>query len=182
MSGIEPILIGAALGAGTSAAMGGDPLQGAIMGGVTGGIGGGIGGGGATAQAGANNAGQAGAFGLPSTVGASLVEGGASGVMGDVLEQAALSGLEYSANPFMAGAQHLMREPSTTLSALGGGMDASKFGQLSKMGGNLMGIQQPQPQLSAPSVKRGQAPQVAGPVMSLMDERQRPQRRRLSLL
>jgi len=182
MSGIEPILIGAALGAGTSAAMGGNPLQGAIMGGVTGGIGGGLGGVGSAASAGANTAAQAGAFGLPSTVGASLVEGGASGVMGDVLEQAALSGLEYSANPFMAGVQHLVREPSTTMSALTGGMDASKMGQLSKMGGKLMGGQQPQPQMSAPNIKRGQAPEVAGPVMSLLDERERPQRRRLSLL
>ena len=183
MSGMEPILIGAALGAGTSAAMGGNPLQGAIMGGVTGGIGSGIGGVGATAQAGANTAAQAGMDGLSSTVGASLVESGASGLYGDVLEQAALSNLEYSANPFMAGLEHLMREPGTTMSALTGGMDASKMGQLSQMGGNLMGGQQkPQPAMAAPSMKQGQAPQMVAPVMSLLDERKRPQRRRLSLL
>ena len=40
MSGIEPILIGAAVGAGTSAIMGGNPLKGAALGGVTGGLGG----------------------------------------------------------------------------------------------------------------------------------------------
>lgn len=40
MSGFEPILIGAAVGAGTSAVMGGDPLKGAALGGVTGGLGG----------------------------------------------------------------------------------------------------------------------------------------------
>lgn len=38
MSGIEPILIGAAVGAGTSAIMGGDPLTGAALGGVGGGL------------------------------------------------------------------------------------------------------------------------------------------------
>lgn len=40
MSGMEPVLIGAALGGGVSAARGGNPLQGALLGGVTGGIGG----------------------------------------------------------------------------------------------------------------------------------------------
>lgn len=40
MSGFEPILIGAAVGAGTSAIMGGNPLKGGLLGGITGGIGG----------------------------------------------------------------------------------------------------------------------------------------------
>jgi hypothetical protein len=40
MSGMEPILIGAALGGGISAAQGKDPLKGALIGGVTGGVGG----------------------------------------------------------------------------------------------------------------------------------------------
>ena len=38
-TGMEPILIGAALGGGASALQGGDPIKGALMGGVTGGIG-----------------------------------------------------------------------------------------------------------------------------------------------
>jgi len=38
-TGMEPILIGAALGGVSSAAQGGDPLKGALLGGVTGGIG-----------------------------------------------------------------------------------------------------------------------------------------------
>ncbi|MCM0043405.1 MAG: hypothetical protein NBV65_02110 [Burkholderiaceae bacterium] len=42
MSGMEPMLIGAALGGGVSAARGGNPLTGALMGGITGGIGSGI--------------------------------------------------------------------------------------------------------------------------------------------
>lgn len=42
MSGMEPMLIGAALGGGMSAARGGNPLTGALLGGITGGIGGNI--------------------------------------------------------------------------------------------------------------------------------------------
>ena len=42
MSGMEPMLIGAALGGGISAARGGNPLTGALLGGITGGVGGGI--------------------------------------------------------------------------------------------------------------------------------------------
>jgi hypothetical protein len=40
MSGMEPMLIGAALGGGISAAKGENPLKGALIGGATGGIGG----------------------------------------------------------------------------------------------------------------------------------------------
>ncbi len=42
MSGMEPVLIGAALGGGVSAARGGNPLTGALLGGVTGGVGGSV--------------------------------------------------------------------------------------------------------------------------------------------
>ncbi len=38
MSGMEPALIGAALGGGASAAMGKNPIQGALLGGLTGGV------------------------------------------------------------------------------------------------------------------------------------------------
>lgn len=40
MSGMEPMLIGAALGGGISAARGGNPITGALLGGLTGGVGG----------------------------------------------------------------------------------------------------------------------------------------------
>lgn len=39
MSGMEPMLIGAALGGGISAARGGNPITGALLGGITGGVG-----------------------------------------------------------------------------------------------------------------------------------------------
>lgn len=38
MSGMEPVLIGAALGGGSAAAMGKNPIQGALLGGLTGGV------------------------------------------------------------------------------------------------------------------------------------------------
>lgn len=38
MSGMEPMLIGAALGGGASAAMGKNPIQGALLGGIGGGV------------------------------------------------------------------------------------------------------------------------------------------------
>lgn len=67
MSGMEPLLIGAALGGGVSAARGGNPLKGALLGAVGGGIGGAVlGAGNAAATAG--------------MTGASAVPAGASGL------------------------------------------------------------------------------------------------------
>lgn len=67
MSGMEPLLIGAALGGGVSAARGGNPLKGALLGAVGGGLGGAVlGAGNAAATAG--------------MTGASAVPAGASGL------------------------------------------------------------------------------------------------------
>ena len=57
MSGMEPLLIGAALGGGLSAARGGNPLKGALLGAVGGGLGGAVlGAGNAAATAGMTGA------------------------------------------------------------------------------------------------------------------------------
>jgi hypothetical protein len=79
MSGMEPMLIGAMLGGGVSAARGGNPLKGALLGAVGGGIGG------AALGAGnvASTAGMTGASAVPvgSTAGAALPAApGAAGV------------------------------------------------------------------------------------------------------
>lgn len=79
MSGMEPMLIGAALGGGISAARGGNPLKGALLGAVGGGIGG------AALGAGnvASTAGMTGASAVPvgTTAGAALPAApGAAGV------------------------------------------------------------------------------------------------------
>jgi len=189
MSGMEPILIGAALGAGVgggmSAIRGGNPLQGALLGGLTGAATGGFSNGlsavGSTAQAGANTAvDQV----TQQAINAQLIESGTSGVLGDVVEQAALSGLEYSSSPFLAGAQHLMREPGTTMAAMfpsGIGKSASSMAALA---GQLPSGQQQQPAMSAPQVRRGEAPQVANPIDELMRMQMMAQRQRrpISLL
>lgn len=168
MSGIEPVLIGAAIGAGTSTAMGGDPLQGAIMGGVTGGLGSGIGG----AAAGASGGAGAG-LGGATTAGIGTTAGGA-GAMAFPVSAAADTGMTA-----LAGMEGL----SALASPVAGlGNMESIMKELSPMMSSMGGQDQKQSPLRAPSIKQGQAPQVAGPVMSLIDERQRPQRRRLSLL
>ena len=196
MSGIEPILIGAALGAGTSAAMGGDPLQGALMGGVTGGVGAGVGGAaaGSTGAVAGSTGGGAASLTAANLMGSGLSDAGAAALMGTGLSDAAMAaqamGFTTATDAIGAGLMDASGVATPMgmerLAAVGaplaskGGM-SSMMKQMSPMMKG-MGGQQPQPQMSAPNIKRGQAPQVAGPVMSLMDERQRPQRRRLSLL
>ncbi len=70
---VTPILIGAAIGAGTAVATGGDPVKGAAFGAIGGGVGGAIGGGLATEGAAATFAGA-------TTAG--VVGGGIGGVVG----------------------------------------------------------------------------------------------------
>src|SRR6056297_1852135 len=87
MSGLEPILIGAALGAGTSAVTGGDPLTGALIGGATGGLGaGGAAGAGAGTFGGAAlPAGSMTASGALTNAGANaFMAGGGSGIASGV--------------------------------------------------------------------------------------------------
>ena len=79
MSGMEPMLIGAMLGGGVSAARGGNPLKGALLGAVGGGLGGAVLGAGNAAA----TAGMTGASAVPvgSTAGAALPAApGAAGV------------------------------------------------------------------------------------------------------
>ncbi len=79
MSGMEPMLIGAMLGGGVSAARGGNPLKGALLGG----IGGGIGGAALGAGSAASTAGMTGAAAVPvgSTASAALpAAAGAKGI------------------------------------------------------------------------------------------------------
>jgi hypothetical protein len=79
MSGMEPMLIGAALGGGISAARGGNPLKGALLGAVGGGIGGAVLGAGNAAA----TAGMTGASAVPAgtTAGAALPAApGAAGI------------------------------------------------------------------------------------------------------
>ena len=75
MSGMEPILIGAAVGGASSAIQGGNPLEGALLGGVTGGVGSALSGAGAGALASATDAAAGEALpGLLANQGLSAVE------------------------------------------------------------------------------------------------------------
>lgn len=79
MSGMEPMLIGAALGGGISAARGGNPLTGALLGGLTGGIGSGVMGAATTAASNAAAGGLSAAGGtLAPSIGSALGAGGSA--------------------------------------------------------------------------------------------------------
>jgi len=79
MSGMEPMLIGAAIGGGISAARGGNPLTGALLGGITGGVGRGLWGAAGSAASNAATTGLSTAGGtLAPTLGAELGAGGAA--------------------------------------------------------------------------------------------------------
>ena len=195
MSGFEPILIGAALGLGTSAAMGGDPLKGALLGGVTGGIGSGIGGAaaGSTGAVAGSTGGGAASLTAANLMGTGLSDAGAAALMGTGLSDTALAaqamGFTTATDAIEAGLMDAAGVATPMgmerLAAVGAPL-ASKGGMSSmmkQMSPLMQGMSPKPPQaMSAPNIKRGQAPQMVAPVMSLLDERKRPQRRRLSLL
>jgi hypothetical protein len=197
---MEPILIGAALGAGTSAITGGDPLTGAIIGGATGGIGSGVGGatagtvvpGGATAIP---------ASGMSSAAGIGGATSYGATIGGVTLPATSTAGIPTTVAPNVlsdSGAAMLMGTElsSAGYSALPIGQKLSLFGDsLSGLGdldldtlsgmGNMMGGQQEQQQqtLSAPPIRRGQQVNVSDPIFALLEEQRRPQQRgRISLL
>lgn len=83
----EAMLLGAAMGGGSAALTGGDPLKGALLGGITGGVGGGLGGVGATAAetAGTTAATQAGTqAGLSAATPAALTSSTVPGMVGPI--------------------------------------------------------------------------------------------------
>lgn len=132
-TGMEPILIGAALGGVSSAAQGGDPLKGALLGGLTGGVGSGIAGAlGGAATAGSTIAGTsipsvgaslgttAAEFATPSLFGAGATPG-ISGLT-SVMPEAISGGLSAATPPSVTA----LGAPSVTSTALpmGGALDA----------------------------------------------------------
>lgn len=205
MSGLEPILIGAALGAGTSAVTGGNPLTGAIIGGATGGIGSGVGG--------AAGAGTFGGTALPAgsmTASGALTNAGANAFMSGTG-----AGVASGVSPLAAAGTNSFATAAPVLPPSGaigpatyGSITPTEFmglpfgEQLSLAGdslsgladidldtlsgvGNMMGGQQEQQQqsLSAPPVRRGQQVNVSDPIFALLEEQRRPQERgRISLL
>jgi len=172
MSGLEPIIIGAAIGAGTSALTGRDPLKGAVLGGATGGFvkGGGVGGlfGGNPAAGGSFASGAA-------TVPAAAQ--GAASQAGLLFNPATGSFLnpEYyalasSANPIYIGAGSLGSQIATGAGSLmdtpfvHGLRDYLPSGQsLANLGISSMQSRPAGPTLQAPAggVSKGTAPNIA---------------------
>ena len=111
MSGAEPFLVSALVGAGVGAAGAGlsgrDPLTGALLGGTLGAATGGLGSGAAAGGTGAASAGTAG--------GASLIESGTTGLAGAAMEQGALLPAMYSEAAFLQAAG--LPVPPTELAA-----------------------------------------------------------------
>lgn len=109
----EAALIGAALGGGSAALTGGDPLKGALIGGLTGGIGGGLGG--AAAGGGAGTAaGTAGAAGAGTAAGTAAGTGASLLPAGQTFAQA--SQAANAANT-AANAAALAQAPTNALNA-----------------------------------------------------------------
>jgi len=175
MSGLEPVLIGAAIGGGTSALTGGDPLQGALMGGITGGIGGGLGGvaggAGGAASGAAGGAAQAFPVALESTITSSLLPEFASAALPSTASWAAPHLVASNVAPVLA-------ETGTA-----GLLDS--FSSLAPMLGKMGGTKQPQDDMSAPSIRKGQAISMTDPLEELYQQqgsRRRSANRPISLL
>ena len=183
MSGMEPMLIGAALGGGISAARGGNPLTGALLGGLTGGIGSGIMGAAGTAASNAATTGLSTAGGtLAPTLGSSIGAGGSAigGATGLTAPAMTGLGLTPAATGLTAG-QAALQAPAafqgvgltsaaaptfmqTMKEVPGAMMDYIKANpsESLKVGQSLLGEEQP---IQAPSagLMRGQAiPEMQG--------------------
>ena len=212
MSGMEPILIGAALGAGASGIMGGNPLQGALLGAAGGGLGGLAGGAGGAASGAAGGASGAAGGAAGAAGGAATGAGGAVAQAFPVAAQKALTMTPLTATaktilPQSASwaAPHLSNvsntvNPATLVGESGlfdsvgviddvvnqakpapGLLDNINPSMLNKAS-KLMPQQQQQPQMSAPQMRRGQAPEVFTPIDELIRMQAKRQRRPISLL
>lgn len=153
MSGMEPLLIGAALGGASSAAMGKNPIQGALLGGLGGGVLGA-----ASGMAGAANAATAGA----SAAEAIAAQPALSYAGGQIAQAAPATFGQTIANIPSAISQGAMNNPNMAMS----GLSAAQ---------GLMAPEQQQPMPQAGPVTR---PQARSPVdfMSLLNPQQGQQR------
>jgi len=169
MSGLEPIIIGAAIGAGTSALTGGDPLKGAVLGGATGGITGGGGVGGLFGSSSAASGAASGAAAVPAAAEGAAASGGLlfNPATGSFLNPEYYA-LASSANPIYTGAGSLGSKIATGAGSLmdtpfvQGLREYMPSGQsLAKLG--LETAMQPRPAMPAPAggISKGTAPNIA---------------------
>lgn len=205
MSGMEMIALSAALGAGvggiSAANKGGNPLTGALLGGATGAAGGALGG--AFAPAAGSVAGGTAAQAFPVAMDAAIAPvaldavGGTAAnlVMPTTAEWAAPHLVSGSMIPDLAAMDANMavgniaqtagiKPPEVAGASLFSGKDGAK--QMFGMAGDVLKMgQQKQHQMDSVRprpMKQASAPQIAAPIASLLQERERMPRRRISLL
>jgi len=164
MSGFEPILIGAALGGASSAAMGKNPIQGALLGGLGGGVMGAasaMGGAAAGTGIGAGGAAIPGVMGaVPATTVAPSIAGSAlgSGFSSSVMPNIAASSIGGASIPLAAAAPATFGSTLANIpSAISQGVSSNP--NLAMAGLNAaQGMMQQQPVQYAPAgqVNRGQ--------------------------
>ncbi len=207
MSGMEMIALSAALGAGvggiSAANKGEDPLTGALLGGATGAAGGALGGAFAPAAGAAGStAGSAAAQAFPVAMEAAApaialdAAGGATAnLMAPVAaEMAAPYAVSGSMIPDLAAmdanmavgniAQTAGVQPPAAIgltAAAKKGMAKDLLGMAQGFGGQDQ-RQAQMGQIRPPQMKQASAPQIAAPMASLLQERERMPRRRISLL
>lgn len=198
MSGMEMIALGAALGAGvggmSAANKGENPLTGALLGGATGAAGGALGGAMAPAAGAAGgSAAQAFPVAMDAAIPAVALDGASAAIMPATAEWAAPHLVSGSLIPDMAAMDAAMasgqiaqtagvQPPASPFTGLFKGGENAK--QMFGMAGDVakMGQQRQQMDIRAPQIKQASAPQMAAPIVSLLQERERNPRRRLSLL
>lgn len=203
MSGMEMIALSAALGAGvggiSAANKGGNPLEGALLGGATGAAGGALGG--AFAPA-AGTVGGTAAQAFPVAMDAAIpavaldAAGGATAnLMAPVAaEMAAPYAVSGSMIPDLAAMDANMAVGNIAQTAgvqppvATGLTAAAKKGMAKDLLGMVQGFggqdqrQAQIGQIRPPQMKQASAPQIAAPIASLLQERERMPRRRISLL
>lgn len=152
MSGMEPMLIGAALGGASSAAMGKNPIQGALLGGIGGGV--------FNAAGLAANAANATAAGT-SAANAIAAQPALSYAGGSIAQAAPATFMETVKAIPSAISQGAMANPSLAMQGLGA----------------AQGLSSPEPMMQAPmgQVTRGQARQYESLLNPQFASVQRPQ-------
>lgn len=209
MSGMEMIALSAALGAGvggiSAANKGQDPVTGALLGGATGAAGGALGGAFAPAAGTVGStAGGAAATAYPVAMDAAIPALALDATGGTAANLVLPATAEWAAPHLVSGsiipdlAQLDANMAAGTIAQTAGVKPpvSSPFADLFKGGGNTKQMfqmagdvakmgQQRQQQMDSvrpPPLKQASAPQVAAPIASLLQERERMPRRRISLL
>lgn len=201
MSGMEMIALSAALGAGvggiSAANKGGNPLEGALLGGATGAAGGALGG--AFAPAAGSVAGGTAAQAFPVAMDAAIpavaLDGASAAIMPATAEWAAPHLVSGSLIPDMAAMDAAMASgqiaqtagvtPPISANPLMAGLKGAKPKEImafAQQAGGIGGQPRQQMDMRAPQIKQASAPQIAAPIVSLLQERERNPRRRLSLI